>query len=32
MNPVELKKAFNQAREALLRFNREKGNTVASSA
>jgi hypothetical protein len=28
LNPVELKKAFNKAREALLHCNREKGNTL----
>jgi hypothetical protein len=32
LNPVELKKAFNRARETLLQFNREKGNTLSTSA
>jgi hypothetical protein len=32
LNPVELKKAFNRARETLLHLNREKGNTLSSSA
>jgi hypothetical protein len=32
LNPVELKKALNRARDALLRLNREKGNTLSTSA
>ncbi|GHV07331.1 hypothetical protein FACS189485_17510 [Spirochaetia bacterium] len=32
LNPVELKKAFDQAGNALLQLNREKGNTLSTSA
>ncbi|GHU78891.1 integrase [Spirochaetia bacterium] len=32
LNPVELKKAFDKARDALLHFNRDKGNTLSTSA
>ena len=32
LNPVELKKAFNRARDALLQYSREKGNTRFTSA
>ena len=32
LNPVVLTKAFNRARDALLQYSREKGNTRSTSA